>query len=249
MASGLPSGSTGTPCSLSALLGDSYKELDSLRHELSISRNRAERAERLFSSLPGGYSATSSGFPKPDSPSSSGKVTPTQPAALPESAAVILLDFENRAVHAEAARNEAEAKSRVITDNWAKFDTHLATIFHAFADARARYGRILSGSEMSMLADGTIPDKGRASPLSIDRHVSKGKTNIEKLPLETYRGPHDPHPSPHPDSAANPMDTKRPRTPSLGGSHNPTYKNSRRDYMARYSGESVRLSNPPLFAK
>ena len=246
MASGLPSGSTGTPCSLSALLGNSYKELESLRHELSISRNRAERAERLFSSLPAGYSATSPSFPKPDSPSSSGKVTPTQPAALPESAAIILLHFENRAVHAEAARDEAEAKSRVITDNWAKFDTHLATILHAFSDARARYGRILSGSEMSRLADGTIRDKGRASPLSIDRHVSKGKTNIQKLPLETYRGP---HPSPHPDSAANPMDTKRPRTPSLDGSHNPTYKKSRRDYMARYSGELVRLSNPPLFAK
>jgi hypothetical protein len=221
--------STSTPSSLAALLADSYKEVESLRRELSIFQTRAEKAEHLSSSF---YSTTSPNFPKPDTPSIS-RNTSTLPS-LPGSAAVILMDFENRAVGAEVAREEAEAKIWLHRENWAKLDSYLTAISVAVSDARARYGRILLGYEQPVLAHSPTRAADSASSLSRNHHVSKRRTSTQVFPSDMVRQPH-----PRLNSGAIPTGSKRPRTPSMDGSQYQKHKKSRGDDVIGYSGESV----------
>jgi hypothetical protein len=135
-----PAASTSTPSSLAALLADSYKQVESLRYELSVCRARAGKAERLVSSLQALHSASD------PSPSNTATASVRQ-----ESAAAILMDFEKRAVQAEAARDEAEATIHTYIENWAKFDSYLVGVSDAAAEARGRYGRIFLGAEQRLL--------------------------------------------------------------------------------------------------
>ena len=153
-----------TSTSLASLLAESYKEIDSLRHELSVIRSHAEKAEQLSSSLQSLYSATSPDVSKSDTPSD-GPSTSAPPTTLSRSAVVILMDFENRAVRAEVARDEAEAKIRMYKENWIKLDSQLSDLLDAFSAASAKHGRILSGSDQE-------GGENRESPLSIYHHVS-----------------------------------------------------------------------------
>lgn len=120
------------PSSLAALLTESYHDSENLRRELAQLRKRAEKAERLAASLQALHSESSP-------PNNSSTSTP-----FPESATRILMDFEDRAVRAEVARDEAEARKRVLMDTWSQLESYLAAISDATADARAGYSRIVS---------------------------------------------------------------------------------------------------------
>jgi hypothetical protein len=122
-----PAVSSTSASSLAALLTESYQEIDFLRREISIFRARAGKAECLTSSLRALSTAISS-----DGRSSAD----IHRTPLPESAVVILMEFEDRAVRAEAERDRAEARYRTLVDTWTTLKSYLAAVSDAAADHR-----------------------------------------------------------------------------------------------------------------
>jgi len=189
------------PSALAALLAESYQEVESLRRELALVRKRADKAECLASSLQALHSATS-----PTAATSS--PPPNGTATFPESATRILMDFEDRAVRAESARDEAEARKRVLIDTWAQLESYLLAVSDAAADARAGYARIVSDGGPQLVLP-QIPTL--SGPHTIRNRVSTGKAGTPVYPYMTHPG------------------SRRPRSPSMDGYHQPPNKKSRGD--------------------
>jgi hypothetical protein len=222
--------STSTPSSIAALLAGSYEEVESLRNELSVFRTRAEKAEGLASFLQTLYSAQSDPL---FSNSATSAVLPT----LPGSAVIILMDFENRVVRAEVARDEAEATIRVYIENWAKLESYLAAISDSAAEARERYGRIFLEVEQPVLAHIPTVAKGSEFPPSGNHSVSDGITDTKWTPVD----PSVVQP-PNLSPSATTTSSRRPRASSMKEYHQPetVRKKSRiADDRIGYSGESV----------
>lgn len=163
------------PSSLAALLADSYHELESLRRELAIVRKRAEKAERLSSSL---QALSADSNPNQDSN-----------PPFPDSATRILMDFEDRAVRAELARDEAEARKRILMDTWSQLDSYLAAISGAAADARAGYSRVVSegGGHLVLAQIPTLPTRRVPSSYSHPHPVSTGTRRARTPSIDGYQ--------------------------------------------------------------
>ena len=228
-----PNADSMQPSSLAALLAESYQELESIRKELTATKKQAERAERLSSSLQALYSSVPDQQQIDPSEQTLSSSSPSPNAPFPESATRILMDFEDRAVRAEIARDEAEARKRVLMDTWSQLDSYLLALSEAAADARAGYGRIVSegGGQLVLAQIPTLP--GGATP--------KHHRRTPIVPAITL--PANPYTYPQPQHAG----TRRPRTPSMDGYQQPPSKRSRgedrdrdrdRDRSA-YIGESV----------
>jgi hypothetical protein len=234
----IPSPSTANtpPSSLAALLAESYQEVESLRRELAVVRKRAEKAERLASSLQALQSATTPTSATSES-TPNGTATANPPTPFPESATRILMDFEDRAVRAEVARDESEARKRVLMDTWTQLESYLAAISEAAADARAGYGRIVleGGGQLVLGQIPTLP--GAAMPPPAIRHrVPSGRAGVLGTPVFPSMSlpPHS-----HPTPGATAAGSRRPRSPSMDGYHQPPSKKSRGDDRSGYLGDAV----------
>ena len=131
------------------------------------------------------------------------------------------MEFEERATRAEQARDDAEARKRVLTDTWAQLDSYLVAVSDAAADARAGYSRIVSegGGQLVVTQIPTMTTRRL--------HRVSGRTPV--LPVMTL-----PPPNPHVPATG----TRRQRTPSMDSyQQQPPSKKARGD---GYIGESVR---------
>ncbi|KAF7433861.1 hypothetical protein PC9H_005827 [Pleurotus ostreatus] len=139
-----------THSQLASILADACKEAEHLRRELSSTRKRAEKAERLVAAL----SAVSGQGSNSPTASSSPNVTPSAAVHNPDAARALILEYEERVAKAEQARDEAEARRRMVVDNWQQLERYLQGLeFHA-SDARAGFARIVAdGGGPLVLAD------------------------------------------------------------------------------------------------
>ncbi|KAF5344509.1 hypothetical protein D9756_011355 [Leucocoprinus leucothites] len=138
---------------LATLLADSYKDAESLRRELTATKKRAEKAERLLHGLQtiqqsAGDVSSSSG-PSPD-------------------VSRMLMDYEERLARAERARDEADARRRAMHDNWLSVDRYLALIEHRAQDARVHYARVVSGDNTNISLPSISP---YSHPTASSSHV------------------------------------------------------------------------------
>jgi len=113
---------------LATLLADSYRDVDNLRKDLATATQRAEKAERLLR----GFQQSA-----PDASSSS------SPSSLDISH--VLMDYEERLSRAERARDEAEARHRSTQEHWISLERYLVNMELRVQEARAHYGRVVSG--------------------------------------------------------------------------------------------------------
>ncbi|KAK2465841.1 hypothetical protein APHAL10511_001482 [Amanita phalloides] len=122
---------------LATLLADALKDADALRRELAVTKKRADDIEHRFAAL---SSLADSKLPQADS-------------------ARIIQEFDQRAIDAEAARDESESRRRLVLDNWLQLDRFLQTIEVRAADARASFAKIIAEGAGSLIL-ATLPLPG-----------------------------------------------------------------------------------------
>ena len=107
---------------LAALLADALRDAESLRRELAATKKRADDIERRYHAL------SSLSDPK---------------SSLADTSRVIQ-DFEQRALDAEAARDDSDARRRLVVETWHQLDRYLQTVEMRAADARAGFSKIVA---------------------------------------------------------------------------------------------------------
>ncbi|KAL4067209.1 hypothetical protein V8B97DRAFT_1874054 [Scleroderma yunnanense] len=128
MASPPPPPATSTHSQLAALLASSYREKESLQKDLSSTRKRLDAVERQLAILT-----------KPSSSSS-----PNAGTVISEAAQRLIADLEARVERAEVARDEADARRRLITEAWEELHRYLGILDLRAQDARADFSRIVA---------------------------------------------------------------------------------------------------------
>lgn len=255
-----PSNASPTNSQLASLLSESCREIDSLRRELSATRKRAEKAERLLAT----FTQAASGAPI------NGTGSPQM--VVPEAAARVIQDCEARVERAELARDEAEARKRVLMDTWAQLDKYLGVVELRAADARQGFARIVAeGGGQLVLA--TIPVAGQPGSFPPSHSMSQANFNMPPpLNHSRHAAPVGSAPSRHPSMRShgaafpsslalppppnpNAQSRVRPRSDSIDGSGyvgnlsgQPPAKKSRserREERAMYT-ESVRTFAPAI---
>jgi len=125
---------------ISLSYSESYLDIESLRREVAITTKRADKAERLLADYTEATSANGG--------------TPVNILQISEAA---IRDYETRIERAENAREEADARRRVITDAWAQVERHLQAADLSAADIRSAFSCILSdGSGQLSLAMASV---------------------------------------------------------------------------------------------
>lgn len=195
---------------LAELLSTCYRDIDALRAELRNARRRAEAAENILNALGSGSGSLNS---------------QQQQQPLPEAAIRTLRDYEQRVQQAEVARDEAEARRRVLSENWEEMNRFLNLVEARAADARAGFARIVTeGGGQLVLPDIPIPGQHHHHQLN---HPNQGLTIMPPPSNTRHRGhsysrsainqPTQPwptlQPSPHGQSRV------RPRSGSMDGSY------------------------------
>ena len=110
---------------LAQLLSDCYLDIESLRREVAATKKRADKAERLLANYTQANSANGG---------------PMNTLQISEAA---IRDYETRIERAENAREEADARRRVVTDAWAQVERHLEATDISAAEIRTSFSRIL----------------------------------------------------------------------------------------------------------
>ncbi|KAG5650792.1 hypothetical protein H0H81_011026 [Sphagnurus paluster] len=192
------------PATLASMLADCLQEVDSLRREVTSQRNRAEKAERLASSL-----KAIRNLPAPD---------PANPNPTMHAEAIALITAaEERARAAEAARDDAEARRAQLTDNWGQLSQYLSQLDAASVDARAGFARVVDGGAPITFPPiptlGGRPTRGRAfaTPFPpLPPHPSTTGTRRPRTPsVDGYGMPPNKKSRGEYDSNAMYMDTPR----------------------------------------
>ncbi|EDR01503.1 uncharacterized protein LACBIDRAFT_295563 [Laccaria bicolor S238N-H82] len=122
---------------LSTLLTETYTENEALKKELTNTRKRVEKAERLLLAL------TDASSSSPSSESSAKRV---------------FIEYEDRVQRAEIARDEAESRRRAVVENWAQFDRWLQMGDLRNQEARESFGRIYSVVGYTLNGSSTTTD-------------------------------------------------------------------------------------------
>ncbi|KAF9224641.1 hypothetical protein BS17DRAFT_85589 [Gyrodon lividus] len=138
---------------LAQLLSASYRESEALRKDLATTRKRLEKAERLLASY---SAATSSSGTSPPNTNNGNATSPTH--SISEPVQRVIAECEARADRAEHARDEADARRRVLTEAWDELNRYLHVIEIRAADARAGFARLVAdGGGQLVLAPIPIP--------------------------------------------------------------------------------------------
>ena len=245
---------------LAALLSDAFRDADALRRELSITRKRVEKAERLIQNL----TSDSTSSPPNGNPQ---EQQHQQAQRHAQTIKLLTEDYEDRLAQAELARDEADSRRRLIQDSWEQVERYLALVESRAKDARIAFARISEGSVAS-LALPPLPTHIGTGAGSLSTYPPSSSSQMMAPPnvpsRQHSRHRHSaafpalpPHPIPNPNPNMSPSaGTRRPRTPSLDGLYNATQPPSKRsrtntdDQRAReprssYS-ESVRLQSISL---
>ncbi|KAG6850326.1 hypothetical protein H0H93_014901 [Arthromyces matolae] len=211
---------TTTPAGLAKLLADAYADADSLRRELVLAKKRADHADRLASSM------------------SALRQLPDQDAAID-----ILKQWEQRALAAEQAREEAEIKRKAIESSWIQLNSFFSQLDIASQDARAGFSRVFdNGGPLVAPGIPNLGPRGRTFPLphsttttgsrrprtpSIDAYAhppsKKSRNDYDSVSSTAYSQPRmilppPPQPAPHrrPRSHSRDSDRSSSSTTSVG---------------------------------
>ncbi|OBZ65044.1 hypothetical protein A0H81_14959 [Grifola frondosa] len=163
LVNGSPASSSNSPAELASLLATSLREAESLKRELSSAKRRSEKAERLLAALT--QSNTANHSPSNPSPpgSSSGNsqnASSSQPQPqFPEAAMKVILDCEARIERAEQARDEADARLRLVQEAWIELDRYLTASVVRSTDARTAFSRLVAdgGGPLLVLSSSSHP--------------------------------------------------------------------------------------------
>ena len=212
----LPSSPPTSNTQLAALLSDAFRDLDTLRRDLAISKKRADKAERLIQTL----TSDPTGSPPNGNPQD-------QQQKHAQTVKRLIEDYEDRIAQAEIAREDAEARRRVAQDNWEQIERYLSLLESRAKDARIAFARASEGSVASLVLPPLPPHIGAggasyppssssqvmAPPTVPSRQHSRHQSSraFPALP---------PHPIPNPDHLSPSAGTRRPRTPSMDGLYN-----------------------------
>ncbi|KAF8677863.1 hypothetical protein AX14_004768 [Amanita brunnescens Koide BX004] len=120
---------------LAALLADALKDAEILRRELAAAKKRADDLDRRYHAL----------------------VAISDPKSPHADTARIIHDFEQRALDAEAARDDSESRRRLVLESWHQLDRYLQTVELRAADARAGFAKILADPAAAPLVLASIP--------------------------------------------------------------------------------------------
>ncbi|KAI6001561.1 hypothetical protein F5J12DRAFT_236529 [Pisolithus orientalis] len=179
-----------THAQLAALLAASYQEKESLQKELVSARKRLESLDRQLAAF---------------SKSSSSSSPNASSAAISDVAQRYIQEAELRAERAELARDEADARSRVITEAWEELHRYLATLDFRSQDARAGFARIMAegGGQLVLAPPPAFGSHHSHYPL----HTPPSATSpaIMLIPPSQSRSHHrhSSTPSSHPPSATS----------------------------------------------
>ncbi|KIK97530.1 hypothetical protein PAXRUDRAFT_214371 [Paxillus rubicundulus Ve08.2h10] len=157
-----PSGSASAQSNaqLAQLLSASYRESEGLRKDLATTRKRLEKAERLLASY-SAAAASALGSSPPNTNNGNGN-SPTHP--ISEQVHRVIAECEARADRAEHARDEADARRRVLTEAWEELNRYLQVIEIRAVDARAGFARLVAeGGGQLVLTP--IPILGQQQPV------------------------------------------------------------------------------------
>ncbi|TFK70494.1 hypothetical protein BDN72DRAFT_536172 [Pluteus cervinus] len=189
---------------LAAMLTESYREAEALRRELALYKKRLDKAERLVHA----YQSAANGNVSGDSTSPPGSNGTPQ---LSSAAVRTITEYENRVHEAEVQRDEAEARKRMLIDNWHQLDKHLSVMELRAADARAGFSRIASGEDVTLVLPG-IPHPSQLH----QQQPSMYHYNTMAPPPPRHSGAITAYPPPK--SGVVPTSRVRPRAGSLDGS-------------------------------
>lgn len=179
-------GSTGhSNAQLAEMLSASFREVDSLRRELTSMRKRAERAENIVSAIQSGSDGSGSASQQ------------QQQQQMPEAAVRAIMDCEHRIQLAEQARDEAEARRRVLMEAWVELDRYLGVIEIRAADARAGYTRIVAeGGGQLVVANIPLPGQQTGVVAQQQQHAHSSNPTISVMPPPSHPS-RSHHPSSH----------------------------------------------------
>ncbi|KAG0698950.1 hypothetical protein DFH29DRAFT_71141 [Suillus ampliporus] len=149
---------------LANLLHQSYCDNDRITKELSNSKKRLEKAERLLSEF---QAATVNGAP------------------LSAEARRVIEDAEARVAHADRQRDEAEARRRVVLESFEELSKYLAAIESRAADARAGFQRILRDAGGHLVLT-PIPNQIQQEPIHTPYSANPSIT-VEPPPRPYHR--------------------------------------------------------------
>ena len=215
----LPSSPPTSNTQLAALLSDAFRDLDTLRRDLAISKKRAEKAERLIQTL----TSDPTGSPPNGNPQD-------QQQKHAQIVKRLVEDYEDRLAQAEIAREEAEARRRAAQENWEQIERYLSLLESRAKDARIAFARTSEGSVASLVLPPLPPHIG-AGGGSLSTYPPSSSSQVMAPPTVPSRqhSRHQssrafpalpPHPIPNPDHLSPSAGTRRPRTPSMDGLYN-----------------------------
>ncbi|EFI27601.1 hypothetical protein CC1G_14527 [Coprinopsis cinerea okayama7 len=220
-----PTGQARTNHELAQLLAQAYAEIDVLRRELSQTKRRADKAERLATTLSAAAENTNG----------SSSSTPV----ISEAAARIIRDLEERISLAEHARDEAESRRRLLIEQWSTVESYLGHLEYKAQETRANFGRVLKegGVVGGGVVAGTLQSLPPMPPPSVP---SSSKSSRHRQGHNHVYAPVFPPAAPG---------LRRPRTPSLDSAYPPP-KRSRgnddtREPRVSYNNEPVVHGLPP----
>ncbi|KAI0640650.1 hypothetical protein C8Q79DRAFT_1114008 [Trametes meyenii] len=176
-ANGSPPASS-SPAQLAALLTKSLQEAESLRADLARTTRRADKAERLLATF-----QSSSQSPPNASPPGSSQGAPSKPH-IPDAARKAIVDSENRAERAEQARDEAEARLRMLQESWLELDRFLGQVELRNTDARAQFSRIVQDAGGTLIPVHSIPSQ---NTVYLPTALQQQAMQLPPLPLPSSR--------------------------------------------------------------
>ncbi|TFK82304.1 hypothetical protein K466DRAFT_648057 [Polyporus arcularius HHB13444] len=208
---------SGSPAQLASLLAKALEETESLKQQLDSMKRRADKAERLLASFQSTVQSPTNGSPPGSSPGS-----PSKPQ-LSEAARKTIMECENRAERAEQARDEAEARLRMLQESWVELDRFFASAELRNADVRAQFTRLVAqgGGELITIppipAQNSIyiPSSLQQSSLPLRAHVSSRSArgmNLASQPFPSVALP------PPPSASSSRV---RPRAGSMDAGYGP----------------------------
>ena len=220
----LPSSPPTSNTQLAALLSEAFRDVDSLRRDLTVAKKRAEKAERLIQTLTSDPTGSPSAHPNGNPQDQQQKHAQTVKR--------LIEDYEDRLAQAEMAREEAEARRRVMQESWEQVDRYLALAESRTKDARIAFTRISEGSVAPLVLPLLPPHIGSAGG-SLSTYPPSSSSQVMAPPNVPSRqhSRHQqssrafpslpPHPIPNlsPNLSPN-AGTRRPRTPSMDGLYN-----------------------------
>ncbi|KAF7316931.1 hypothetical protein HMN09_00427300 [Mycena chlorophos] len=165
-----------TPASLAALLATALTDVDALREEVAVTRQRADRAERLLKTF-GLVSAsmTEQQQEADTKPTTNG----TDPTPLPPATVALLTSLEERTTAAERERDQLSMRLATLTSNWNQLEGYLNAVDTSVREARRGYSRVV-GDEGDHTVNHALP------PMPFQRNDSKRTRTDSMFSVDGY---------------------------------------------------------------